>query len=402
MTCYPPEKGKNPPFFRSSIMIGAALLLAGMAIPATASAQQVVEIDYTAGRTIIDSEWRAMHSSPVMADWDSGRLYVRDAEEPDGIMVFSLETGEHLRTIQAPRGDGPFEFSQGWRSMALASDGGLHVSGGRRVITYDPSYQPTRSWTPRVPVAGAVCDIGGLPVVPTQRGALRYEDETIGPRAIADTLYHSSDRFRSVEAVASELQSMSLRAMFTRMICTNEMAIVVATYSTMHQLSPEFSRPVSSGADSIFTYHLDGSTERVIIPLGNVDEDENCTETIGLSGRTFEMPCESWAARMQPSLDDSGNLVLSSLDHRIAGVIIGMDTGCHALVRKDEDEDKHIRMVAVRGDSVLVFHADRDVRSGRPTIFPNNSVKASVHPVRRVEGEPCAGMLGVIRAMPRR
>ena len=148
------------------------------------SAQQIVEVDYSAGRTIIDDEWRAMRHTPVIADWDRGRLYVHDPQEPDGVMAFSLGTGEHVATIPAPRGDGPFEFSQGWRSMALADDGGLHVSGNRRVVTYDSNYQPITTWTPHAPPRWAVCDLGGKPAVPTRGGVLRYEAEAIGPSAV--------------------------------------------------------------------------------------------------------------------------------------------------------------------------------------------------------------------------
>ena len=44
-----------------------------------------------------------MNSKPVIAGWDNGRLYVKDREEPDGIMIFSLETGEHLHTVRTFR-----------------------------------------------------------------------------------------------------------------------------------------------------------------------------------------------------------------------------------------------------------------------------------------------------------
>ena len=58
--------------------------LIALAIAAPARAQHVVEIDYSTGRTIIDHEWRAMNSDDAMPDWDRGRLYVRDGEEPHG------------------------------------------------------------------------------------------------------------------------------------------------------------------------------------------------------------------------------------------------------------------------------------------------------------------------------
>lgn len=128
-----------------------ALLVAILATPAIGSAQQILEVDYSTGRTIIDDEWRAMRTGNLIADWDRSQLYVHDAEEPNGIMVFSLETGEWMRTISTPRGDGPFEFSQGKAYMAPARDGGLYISGFHRVVTYDRDANPVGSWTPRAP-----------------------------------------------------------------------------------------------------------------------------------------------------------------------------------------------------------------------------------------------------------
>ncbi len=94
------------------------LLLACMpAIPQAGSAQHIVEIDYSAGRTILQDEWRAIRLSDLAADWDRNLLYVHDPEEPDGIMVFSLETGEWVRTISTPRGDGPTDLTDMGRCM---------------------------------------------------------------------------------------------------------------------------------------------------------------------------------------------------------------------------------------------------------------------------------------------
>ena len=88
-------------------------LLAAAACPPTAAAQQILEVDLSAGRTIIDDQWRSMGSITLAVDHDRGILYVNDAEEPEGIMAFSLSTGERIRVLPAREGDGPHEFSQG-------------------------------------------------------------------------------------------------------------------------------------------------------------------------------------------------------------------------------------------------------------------------------------------------
>lgn len=361
-------------------MTKTPLLLAALAIAAPADAQQVVEIDHSSGRTIIDDQWRSMNSKLVIADWDNGRLYVKDREEPDGIMIFSLETGEHLHTVQTFRGNGPFELSDGWFSMALTGDGGLYVSGMSRILTYDSAYQPTDTWTPRAPPSHAVCDLGGKPAVPLRGGVLRHEREAIGPNAVNDSIL---GMVRSEE----EAFPLAVQVMTARMICTDDMAIVVPSYRRL----PESELSTNESRDSVFVYHLDGTANRIAIPSDYTGD--RCVQKVRIGTQETERPCPPWTANLQPSFDDLGNLVLSSSDKRIAGAIIDMDTGCYTIVRKDEERDLHIRMVAVRGDSVLVFHNDRGVHNGEPTVYANNAIKASVHPVRRVSGNPCPGML---------
>ena len=96
-----------------------------------ASAQQIVEIDLEAGRTIIDDEWRSMNIGLIAVDWDRDILYVEDDEEPEAIMAFSLETGEWIRTISTPEGDGPREFPQGAK-VEIAPGAGSYVSATTR------------------------------------------------------------------------------------------------------------------------------------------------------------------------------------------------------------------------------------------------------------------------------
>ena len=53
-------------------------------------------------------------------------------------MVFSLETGEWIRTIPTPTGGGPRELERGMSGMTLGRDGRLYVSGYVRVLEFDP------------------------------------------------------------------------------------------------------------------------------------------------------------------------------------------------------------------------------------------------------------------------
>lgn len=118
-----------------------AALCATLGAPA-AAAQQILEVDLSTGRTIIDDQWRSMGSIVLAVDHDRGILYVNDAEEPEGIMAFSLSTGERIRVQPALEGDGPHEFSQRHSGMTMGPGGRLYVSGVLRVVEFDSTGVP--------------------------------------------------------------------------------------------------------------------------------------------------------------------------------------------------------------------------------------------------------------------
>ena len=84
------------------------------ALGGIAGGQEIVEIDSEAGRIVLaDTLYRSMIPATAVVDWTRWLVYVRDREEPEGIVVFSLNDGEWVRTVSTPRGDGPGEFAQG-------------------------------------------------------------------------------------------------------------------------------------------------------------------------------------------------------------------------------------------------------------------------------------------------
>ena len=360
------------------------LVVAGLAAAPAATAQQVLEIDYTTGRTIIDDEWRAMSSDDLAIDQSRGILYVFDPEEPEGVMAFSLETGEWIRTIPTPKGDGPDEFPQGRSSMAVAQDGGLYVSGFLRVVKFDTLGVPVSSWTPQTPVRRTVCDLGGEPAVPIPNGVLRrgpdYTNQAIGPNAVEGVQIQA----QSVD----DGMAISRRLMYARIACTEDTAYVVMTYD--------------SAPDSVFAYHRSGEVTRVALPTEGIEGMEECRQI----GRPANLPpgaqmlggsCRYWSHRLRPSFDDRGNVVLFGNDWVVAGTIIDPETGCHALVQKDWRADMGRTPVRILGDSVLVFRQDNDVTTtadGSLNIrFHGGANRVSLHPFRRISGEPCPGML---------
>ena len=303
-----------------------------------ANAQQIVEIDFDSGRTIIDDEWRAMYSGIVAVDWERNILYVDDNEEPDGIMAFSLETGQWLRTISTPPGEGPYEFPQGRSDIDLAPGGGLYVSGITRVVEYDPQGVPIHSWRPESLLGRRVCNFGGAPAVPFERGVVRRGpdagmDQAFGPsrqngRAAADGRTINGHR----EIVTSRWD--------TRIACLDDEAYVAVSSE--------------EGPESVFVYHRSGDEGRVAVPVGGVRERIGCVRSYEWGGKDVEEPCPHWSDGARLSFDDLDNIVLLGHDIETHGAIINPATGCHALIR-NTTRGRHTP-VAIHADSVLVFH----------------------------------------------
>lgn len=362
-----------------AVFFGLILLL-----PPVASAQQIVEIDLEAGRTIIDDEWRSMYTGLIAVDWDRDILYAEDDEEPEGIMAFSLETGEWIRTLSTPEGDGPREFPRGARGMDIAPDGGLYVSSFVRVIEYDPEGIPIDSWRPETVSSGKVCNLGGAPVVPTARGLVRRgsggTSEGVGPTR-AENLVDPVSRERLLRPGAQWTTS-------TRIVCSKDAAYVVMTYD--------------EGPDSVFVHHRSGEVGRLPVPAeGAIEGECRMGETRDSSGRVLQpaRPCPHWSLRAHPSLDDLGNVVLLGHDARTNGAIIDPETGCHALVRVTGN--RRFKPMLIHADSALVFrHAvTTTTYQGRAveSIEANSTNGVSLHPIRRVSGEPCPGMLPTVK-----
>ena len=358
----------------------AIILLAGVAIFGVpmADAQQVLEIDYATGRTIIDDQWRSMRASDLAVDRSRGIIYVIDAEEPEGVMAFSLETGEWIRTIQTPEGDGPREFPAGRRGIAAARDGHLYAAGPKRVIEYDSVGAFVSSWIPDWAMSFYVCDFGGEPAIPIPEGVIRR-----GPEGREDVL-PSRDADQTRFVVLSEVQggtAMTAHVDF-RIVCAESSAVVVRSYS--------------DGPDSVFVYHRGGEVGRVAVPTDFADWSEDCGEEVTApSGQVWLFPCPIWNRGLYPSLDGRGNLVLfSEVDFETAGTIIDPETGCYAIVRKDPSTDKARVPVRILGDSVLVFHNYSEPSdNGGTTYYTDSANRVTLHPFRRVSGDLCPGML---------
>ena len=356
------------------------LWVAGSAVTASVTAQQVVEIDFMAGRTIVDDEWRRdMDPYAFAVDWRRGVIYVLDNEQPEGIMAFSLETGELARAISTPAGEGPYEFPYGRRNVALAPDGGLYVSGYLRIIEFDLGGSAINSWQPHVPPTTAICNIGGAPAVPAQGGVVRRgpdgENESFGQiRSKGQIITSRPDETGTTTAT---------RIRQARIACTENRAYVVMSYDV--------------GPDSVFVYHRNGEESRVALPTEGIEGMTDC-QPWNYAGPPPLINCRVGLHKLHPSFDDRGNLVLFGFDHQVHGVIVDPETGCSTLVQNNTK--LHYLPVAVHGDSVLVFHShvsEREVDGRTVHSYRDTAKGFSVRPLRRVSGEPCDGMLPSVR-----
>ena len=352
----------------------------------TVSAQQEVEIDYSVGRTIIDDPWRAIQWRSAI-DHRRGVLYVRDSEEPEGVMAFSLETGEWVRTIMAPEGDGPQELPEGVNTMSVAPDGRVYVSGHVRVLEFGPEGQYLGFWTPNLAprMSGAVCDMGGQPAVPTRNGVVRRRegvapDEPIGESVVM--LSSDPDDWETTDEFVDELW----RVQRARILCTPDAAFVVSEYGGMRSRR-DLSNPVAK-SDSVAVFYYRSNREgRLPLPV-ELAADQALT-----TGPLLET-------------DNRGNLVLLGVSTPVLagqkggfwnmGAVIDPENGCHAVIRNPEKNMFQPSLMGIYQDSALIGYRYREetTENGQRVITHYSYAnKVVLHPLRRVSGEPCPGML---------
>ena len=352
------------------------LVAAGWAIGGAAEAQQVLVIDYDTGRVVLDDEWRSFYSRSAI-DHERSILYVHDDEEPQGIMAFSLETGEHLRTYLTPTGNGPRELPQGVRGVAVAPGGRLYVAGMIRVLEFGPQGEYLSNWTPRAPARadGSVCDLGGQPAVPALNGVIRRgedgSEEALGPNIVI--VSENPEDWDFDHNISDALW----RLRKARILCTPDAAFVVTEHADK--------------TDSLSVYYRRSNRAgRLQIPA---DLAVDQAQTVGPLLET----------------DGRGNLVVRAVatpylalqegGYMTAGAVIDPETGCHATIRNPEPNMFQPWLAGIHRDSAVVAYSYREdsVEGGRPVYdYFAYANKVVLHPLRRVSGEPCSGMLPTV------
>ena len=375
-----------------SVRALTVLVIAGLVASPSADAQQVLEIDTAAGRVIIDDEWRAIRTiEGTHLDRTRAILYATDDEEPHAVMAFSLETGEWLRTIPTPQGDGPYELSQGMADLTVGRAGTLYVAGYVRVLEFDPLGNAVSNWRP-APATGVsgVCELDGQPAVVMRSGVIRRGADGTDERFGAPIV----DRRATTTEETPLGRDRNIWGSSPRIACADDRAYVVTTNAGI--------------SDSVFVYHRNGDMEGLAVPTEFTDRGDDCTVKMSLGSLGIvDASCTNWARDRTPTIDGHGNLVLLGRDQEIPGTIVAPDSGCYAVLRKPEPSLHHDAL-QIYQDSALVFHyatyqaelppgvdLPAGAQVGRTISTAANRV--SLHPLRRISGEPCPGMLPSVR-----
>lgn len=365
--------------------IALAVVVLYGAAAAAGSAQQVLVIDHENGRDVINDDERAISSWGLTVDHRRGELYVRDREEPDGIMVFSVETGEWLGTYHIPIGEGPREVRKrgpNFGPFAVSSSGEFYILGQRKVLHLDSQGDYASHWLPISPNFRAICDFGGQPTISIQGGLRRRgpngQDETIGSRVVEGGY--------SWLTLPGSNEHESLMWQGARLACTEDAAFVVLPNreEQWQTISPTQRTATyrSIGPDSIFVYSLDGEEGRLRVSTEFMDLDEHI-----------------WYKNLKPSISGNGNLVLAGGDADVPGAVIDPESGCYAVLR-NEEAPPYRQFLGIYADSALIFHRDRveENRDGqRYVTLYADARQISLRPLRRVSGEPCPGLLPSVR-----
>lgn len=352
----------------SAVVFGLALTGATGLPARPAFAQETFAIDYERERTVIEDPWRAIDPYEYAIDHTRRVLYVHDLEEPNGIMAFSLETGEWLRTIRFPVGEGPGEL-RGFGGIELAPEGSVYLWRYPKAILVNAMGAVVDEWRPDVTSLWMdMCVFGAEPAVPAPHGIIRRgaggRDETMDIQPV--------DR-GGLQAVTPEEAVAALRVSANmRLSCTDDAAFVVPNH------------PADPGA--IVVYTRSGMTDRFEAPPAILEPP-----VTGADGRVDVL-----------SDDGQGNMVLIAREPsgRFPGALMDPKSGCHALLRNPRVQS-YRQFAGIHADSALVFHLDHEeeVRDGKRIIhIRERANRVTLHPlVHDGGGERCTSILPSVR-----
>ena len=316
-----------------------------LAAGSSASAQQILEVDFEAGRKLVGGAEYGFGVAVAM-DYGRGLVLASEAADPLGVNAYSLADGSVQGVFGGgPPGDGPGELTR-VRGTAAGPDG-IFVTGPGKVIYWSWSGDLLHTWRPVAPGTSSVCALNGRPAVTSQRGVVFRDDD-------GESVALGGEARTSLDATPATGRDVVMAYLETSLACADSSAYVLA------------------GADGSLTEYKVGAEPRVIaMPVELVEAGP---------GGVF--------------MAADGRLVVTTYANELGGAVMDLATGCYALLPsvRVPGNPEYVGMFA---DSVVTLEASREpttrMINGRyvPVYYADPSY-IFVRPVRPVSGEPCS------------
>lgn len=323
------------------------IVVALAAAPAGAATQQMLEVDFDAGRQVAGGEEYLFYDATVAVDYGRRLLLASEAADPTRVHAFSLDDGSVQGVFGSERpGDGPGELRK-VGGTAVGPDG-VFVAGPGRVIHWSWSGTLLHQWTPKAPSAYPVCALNGRPVVTLQKGVV-FRDDNGESVALGGEARHDLD------ATPTTAHDVAMAYVSTLLACADSSAYVLA-----------------GGSHILTEYKIDTEPRVVSIPV----------ELVEAGGATSMF------------LAYDGRLVITTFSDKLGGVVMDPETGCYALLPSTRVPGNPM-YVGMLADSVVTLEASRKpttrrVNGKRITAYYADPSYIFVRPVRTVSGEPCS------------
>lgn len=327
-------------FVRRRIWSGVVVALAA---GPPASAQQILEVDFDAGRKLVGGAEYGFDRAVM--DYGRGLVLASEAADPLAVNAYSLADGSVQGVFGGGRpGDGPGELTR-VRGTAAGPDG-VFVTGPGKVIYWSWSGDLLYTWRPTAPGTSSVCALNGRPAVPLQRGVVFRDDD-------GESVALGGEARTSLDATPATGRDVVMAYVGTSLACADSSAYVLA-------------------GDGALTEYKMGAEPRVIsMPAELVEAGP---------GGVF--------------MADDGRLVVTTYADDLGGAVMDLATGCYVLLpsARVPGNPKYVGMFA---DSVVTLEASREpttrmVNGRQVSVYYADPSYIFVRPIRPVSGEPCS------------
>ena len=324
-----------------------AIVVALVAHVSDATTQQIMKVDFDAGRELVGGAEYSFHPA-VAVDYDRRLVLVTEVADPLGVNAYSLDDGSVQSVFGGGRpGDGPGELTS-VHATAVGPDG-VFVAGPGRVNHWSWSGTLLYQWTPKAPGTSPICALNGRPAVTLQKGVVFRDDD-------GESVALGGEARTSLQATPATAHDVSMAYLNTLLACADSSAYVLADRS------------------HVLTEYKVGAEPRVVpMPVELVEEEIGYTNMF---------------------LADDGRLVITTYSDELGGAVMDLATGCYALLPsvRVPGNPKYVGMFA---DSVVTMEASRQpmtrtVDDRKYSVYYADPSYIFVRPLRPVSGAPCS------------